>query len=141
MIRHTSRRGSLLLLLTAAVLVCAFGGAALAAGNSIRITPPTNAKINKSYSFTVSGTAGQIERLYLFDDVLRCGPNPHVEHSVHNANGDDFIVNGAFSKTSRGWRSPRRATYHICAYLVQISQPFNPKSGVLLRAGKGFSVS
>ncbi len=141
MIGHTSRLASRLLLLTAAIVVCAFGGTALAAGNSISITPPTNAKINKSYSFTVSGSAGQIERLYVFDDVLKCGPNPHVEHAVHNANGDDFIVNGSFRKNSRGWRSPRRTTYYVCAYLVQISQPFNPKSGVLLHASKGFQVS
>ena len=141
MIGYMSRRAGGLLLLTAAVVVCGFGGSALAAGNSLSITPPTNAKVHKSYSFTVSGSAGQIERLYFFDDVEKCGPSPHVEHALHNANGDDYIVNGSFNKLSHGWRSPKATTYNVCAYLVQISQPFNPKNGVLLRSSKTFSVS
>lgn len=145
MIGDTSRRASRLLLLTAAVVLCAFGGAALAQGNSISITPPTNAKVGKSYSLTVSGYAAQTERLYLFDDIVKCGPNPHVEHAAppagHSANGADYVVSGAFSKTSRGWRSPRATTYHVCAYLAGSSEPLNSANGVLLRAGKKFNVS
>lgn len=145
MIGHTSRRASRLLLLTAAIVATSFGGAALAQGNSLSITPPTNAKVNKSYSFRVSGFAASSERLYFFDDVDKCGPNPHVEHASppagHAANGDVYTVSGAFSKTSSGWRSPKATTYHICAYLTSSSVPRNSASGVLLRVGKSFHVS
>ncbi len=141
MIGHMSRWASRLLVLTAAVVITAFCGAALAQGDSLSIKPPKNARVNKNYSFTVSGFASTTERLYFFDDVVRCGPNPHVEHAVHNANGDDYTVSGSFTKVSHGWRSPKSTTYHVCAYLVNSSAPFNPSSGVLLTASKKFKVS
>ncbi len=140
MIGDMSRRISALLLLTAATVLCAFGGAALAAGNSISINVPTNAKVNKNYSFTVSGFAPTTERLYYFNDVKKCGANPHVEHAVHNANGYAPTVHGNFKYVSGGWRSPQAKTYYVCAYLVKSSEPKNGPNGVLLRASKGFTV-
>lgn len=143
LMHRVTRRSSLpLLLLTAAIVVTPFAGAALAAGNSLSIKPPINAKVGKSYSFTVSGVAASAERLYLFDDIDACGPSPHVEHAVHNANGDDFQVSGSFTETSHGWRSPKATSYNICAYLVTSSAPYNPTSGyVLARTSKSFKVS
>lgn len=138
---QTSRRASRLLILTAAIVATAFGGTALAASNSISIKTPSSARVNKSYSFTVSGSAATSERLYFFDDVFNCGANPHVEHAVHNANGKDYLVNGAFRKVSNGWRSPKAKTYHVCAYLVNASEPFNGSGGVITHTFKAFTVS
>ncbi|MBV8915382.1 MAG: hypothetical protein JOZ05_20375 [Acetobacteraceae bacterium] len=141
MIGQTSRRASRLLLLTAAIVGTAFGGAALAAADSISIEAPTHARVNVSYRFTVKGFAAKSQRLYFFNDVDSCGANPHVEHAVHNANGDDFMVDGAFREVSKGWRSPKATTYHVCAYLVKASEPFNGAGGVIKRASTSFKVS
>jgi len=112
-----------------AIAVTAFGGVALAAANTISIKAPTHARVNVGYRFTVTGFAANSERLYFFNDVDKCGANPHVEHALHNANGDDFVVDGAFKEVSKGWRSPKATTYYVCAYLVKASEPFNGAGG------------
>ncbi len=136
------RSTGLLVLSVTLLFAASFAGSARAAGNSLGIQPPTNAKVGKGYSFTVSGVAASSERLYLFDDIDSCGPSPHVEHAVHDANGGEYVVSGSFTKTSGGWRSPKATTYHICAYLASSSAPYYPTSRYLLaRTGKSFKVS
>lgn len=140
-IGHTSRRASWVLLLAAAVVVCAFGGTALALRNSLSIKPPTNAKVGKNFSFTISGFAGRIEGLSYFVDPKACGPSPHIEHYVHKAKGSEDVVNASFNKTVRGWRISKAGTYRVCAYLVLISRyGLYTSNGVLARTGKAFTV-
>jgi hypothetical protein len=134
-------RGSGLLLLGLTLLLAAsFATSAQAAGESIYITPPTSAKVDGPYSFTVSGYAPQSERLYFFDDIDSCGPSPYVEHSVHNAIGDDLPVNGNFQYVLGGWESSTATTYYACAYLVDASAPANPSAGVLAQNFQSFAV-
>jgi hypothetical protein len=88
----------------------------------------------------VKGHAARKERLYLFIDYFKCGATPHVEHAVHAANGDFWTVQGRFVALSPGWRSPRAAPYHACAYLVKPSEPLNPTRGIIKRKFRAFQV-
>jgi hypothetical protein len=125
----------------AAVLLCALlVGTALAASNRLRISVPSHAKVETSYTVTIRGSTAKKETLYLFVDYFRCAGSPYAEHYKHGANGDYWIVKGKFLARSPGWKSPRKAPYHACTYLVKASAPLKARHGVLLRKSKTFKV-
>jgi hypothetical protein len=127
----------------AAMILCAvLVGTALAkSANSMRLIVPAHAKVNQKYSVTVKGHVAKKETLYLFIDYYKCGRTPYAEHVLHAANGDYWSLKaGKFTARSPGWRSPRKAPYHACAYLVKASAPLNPRHGVIARKFKTFRV-
>jgi hypothetical protein len=118
--------------LTAAILGTACVGSALASSNHAHVKVPKHAKAGAAYAVTVRGHTAKIARLYLFIDYHTCGANPAVEHQ--RANGVYWTVQGAFTKTSRGWRTPTKGPDHACVYLVNPSAPIDSPLGVLVRA-------
>lgn len=104
-------------------LIVAGGGS-----NSVVIHPPTNARVNRSYSIKLSGHAVGAGTLYVFLDHMGCAASPAVEHT--RANGYIWAVQGSFSELSKG-KSPRAGQDHLCAYLVKNTAPKNPRTGIL----------
>src|SRR5581483_4449638 len=91
-------------------------GTALATGNSVQVHTPVTVPDGKTYSITLRGSAAQMERLYLFVDVHKCGRNPSVEHG--RATGFIWTVSGTFKQVSRGWVVHHYVGLdHACAFL------------------------
>ncbi len=126
--------------IAATLLSLGIAGTALAASDSIHVKTPTNAKVGVAYSIAMSGHATKHEKLYMFVDYYKCGATPAVEYASHRANGDFWNVNGNFKETSRGWRSPVKAAYHACVYLVKKSAPRIPSGGILAHKFVSFRV-
>jgi hypothetical protein len=118
--------------LAAAILATACAGSALASGNRAHVKVPKHAKAGVAYAVTIGGHTAAIARLYLFIDYHKCGANPAVEHQ--RANGVYWTVQGTFTKTSHGWRTPTKGPDHACVYLVKPSAPIDSPLGVLVRA-------
>lgn len=118
--------------LTGPILAVAGVGSALASANHADIKVPKRAKAGVAYAVTIRGHAAASARLYLFIDYHTCGANPAVEHQ--RANGVYWTVQGKFSKTSHGWRTPTKGPDHACVYLVNPSEPIDSPLGVLVRA-------
>jgi hypothetical protein len=118
--------------LAGAILAIACVGSALASGNRAQIKVPKRAEAGVSYAVTIHGHTAALARLYLFIDYHKCGANPAVEHQ--RANGVYWTVQGKFSKTSRGWRTPTKGPDHACVYLVNPSAAIDSPLGVLMRA-------
>jgi hypothetical protein len=118
--------------LAGAILAIACVGSALASANRAEIKVPKRAKAGVAYAVTIHGHAAALARLYLFIDYHKCGANPAVEHQ--RANGVYWTVQGKFSKTSHGWRTPTKGPDHACVYLVNPSAPIDSPLGVLVRS-------
>jgi hypothetical protein len=127
------------LLLACAIVVVACVGVAYAAANAVHVAVPAHAKVNVLYSITINGKASGPKRLYLFVDNLKCAGTPAAEHQ--RANGDIWNLNGgSFSRTAKGWRSPRAGTVHACTYLQKPSVAVNGATGIVARGFKSYTV-
>jgi hypothetical protein len=129
-----------LLALTAAILVTAFAGAAIAGGSSVHVNVARHVRKGVAYAITMRGFAAGKERLYLFVDYYSCGSTPAVEHSSHAANGDYWTVHGHFVRISKDWHSSLKAVDHACVYLVRLSAPINSSTGVVAHAFRGYKI-
>jgi hypothetical protein len=131
--------GLALLTLACAIVVAAFVGVALAAGNTVHVHPPADAKLNVAYSVSITGHTAGSERLYLFIDFHKCGATPAVEHQ--RANGDIWTLpGGKYKRTAKGWRSSLRGPDHACAYVQKLSQPVNSGAGILAHSFAGYTI-
>ncbi len=125
--------------------------AAWAAGNTVSVKPPSNAKVSPStcssstptgcrvFSISLSGHAKTSARLYMFLDYHACGANPAVEYDSGDA-GYVWGVSGSFHKVSKGWYSDKSGTDHVCAYLQKPSQPENSAGGILAHRFARFTI-
>ena len=107
-------------------------------GNSVAAHPPSNARVKTAYSIKLSGHAIGTKTLYLFVDYKTCASTPAGEHA--RASGDIWTVQGNFSETSKGWKSPSAGPDHACAYLVKRPEPKNPNTGVVAHAFATYTI-
>ncbi len=130
--------------LTAAILVTACVGTALAAGNSVHAKPPKNVKVNANYKIKIHGSAPNGGQLYLFIDYHKCGASPAAEYARTGNGGSAYglywaSVHGTFSR-SGGFSSHVVGQDHACVYLTNASAPKNGTTGILAHSFKGYKI-
>ncbi len=119
------RRGLATVGIATVALVAYLGAVASADGESLNLSLPTSAAVNKFYAITAEGTADGSHRLFVYVEPggAACAASPHEEAikfsdsiPVFGAEGVALAA-GPFVSTTSVFAPPEEALYSVCGYL------------------------